>query len=144
MCSSKNGTTRSSAELNGSRSWWRSPAAIPSFPELRNRRKAKDRVVVWDSVVEPQSRRDLRLLVRNEGERQKRLRRGPGADEITAVRVSHIHEIPSSLILQPGPAALTEGVGLLHAILSQVAHGTPVEIARRSRSDMRFAIRIRL
>jgi iron complex transport system substrate-binding protein len=45
----------------------------------------------------------------------------PRALEIAAVRLGQIYEIPSSLILQPGPAALTEGVGRMHALLAQVA-----------------------
>jgi iron complex transport system substrate-binding protein len=36
---------------------------------------------------------------------------------ITAVRDNALYEVRSSFILQPGPAALTEGVRQLHAIL---------------------------
>ena len=45
----------------------------------------------------------------------------PGADQITAVRTGQIYEIPSSLILQPGPAALTEGIRIIHDILGNSA-----------------------
>ena len=41
----------------------------------------------------------------------------PGWDAIPAVRNNELHEIKSSEILQPGPAALTDGVGRIHAIL---------------------------
>jgi iron complex transport system substrate-binding protein len=41
-----------------------------------------------------------------------------------AVRAHHIYEIKSALILQPGPAALTEGVRQLHRIMCTVAGGT--------------------
>lgn len=41
----------------------------------------------------------------------------PGWDAIPAVRDNELHEIKSSEILQPGPAALTDGVGRIHAIL---------------------------
>jgi iron complex transport system substrate-binding protein len=34
----------------------------------------------------------------------------PGWSTVSAVRNQHVYEIKSSLILQPGPAALTEGV----------------------------------
>jgi len=37
------------------------------------------------------------------------------------VRSGEIHEIKSSLILQPGPAALTDGVAQLHAVIARVA-----------------------
>jgi iron complex transport system substrate-binding protein len=34
----------------------------------------------------------------------------PGWDAIPAVRHGHLYEVKSAYILQPGPAALTEGV----------------------------------
>lgn len=37
-----------------------------------------------------------------------------GWDKIPAVRDGELHEIKSSLILQPGPAALFDGVDALH------------------------------
>jgi len=37
------------------------------------------------------------------------------------VRDGHIYEVKSAFILQPGPAALTEGVQQLHRILATVA-----------------------
>jgi iron complex transport system substrate-binding protein len=87
-------------------------------------RKAKDRVVSWEAVIE----RNPDVIFAswcgmkvNKGEILAR----PGADLITAVRKGQIHEIPSSLILQPGPAALTEGVRIIHQILSNTARTTP-------------------
>jgi iron complex transport system substrate-binding protein len=41
----------------------------------------------------------------------------PGWDAIPAVRDGALHEIKSPLILQPGPAALTDGVGAIAAIV---------------------------
>jgi iron complex transport system substrate-binding protein len=41
-----------------------------------------------------------------------------GWDTIAAVRDGELHEIKSPLILQPGPAALTDGVRALHAIVA--------------------------
>jgi iron complex transport system substrate-binding protein len=52
------------------------------------------------------------------------IRSRPGWAEIAAVRNNHIYEIKSAFILQPGPAALTEGVRQLHAILARVAGAT--------------------
>ena len=40
----------------------------------------------------------------------------PGWDAIPAVRASRLHEIKSADILQPGPAALTDGVRRMHEI----------------------------
>jgi iron complex transport system substrate-binding protein len=45
----------------------------------------------------------------------------PGWAEVPAVRDSALHEIKSPLILQPGPAALTDGLNALHAIVSRWA-----------------------
>jgi len=42
----------------------------------------------------------------------------PGWADIPAVRDGELHEIKSPLILQPGPAALTEGLDALHAIIT--------------------------
>jgi iron complex transport system substrate-binding protein len=43
-----------------------------------------------------------------------------GFADIPAVRDGHIYEVKSALILQPGPAALTDGLDALHAILRRV------------------------
>jgi iron complex transport system substrate-binding protein len=50
----------------------------------------------------------------------KKIRERAGWDAIDAVRAGRIYEIKSTYILQPGPAALTEGVRQIHAILEQV------------------------
>jgi iron complex transport system substrate-binding protein len=50
--------------------------------------------------------------------RPERLVARPGWDAIPAVRDRELHEIKSVDILQPGPAALTDGVARIHAILS--------------------------
>jgi iron complex transport system substrate-binding protein len=43
----------------------------------------------------------------------------PGWHDVPAVRSGEIHEIKSPLILQPGPAALTDGLAALHKIVSR-------------------------
>ncbi|HMO47241.1 MAG TPA: ABC transporter substrate-binding protein [Rubrivivax sp.] len=45
----------------------------------------------------------------------------PGWQAIPAVRDGELHEIKSPLILQPGPAALTDGLQQLHAIIARWA-----------------------
>jgi len=93
----------------------------PIFPEHRKCRKAQDRVVQWDSVVKRNpdvifaSWCGMKVNVEEITSR-------PRAGEISAIRRNRIFEIPSSLVLQPGPAALTEGVGQIHALLTEVAH----------------------
>ena len=44
-----------------------------------------------------------------------------GFAEVPAVRDGELHEIKSPLILQPGPAALTDGLDALHAIIRRWA-----------------------
>jgi len=45
----------------------------------------------------------------------------PGWGGVPAVRDGELHEIKSPLILQPGPAALTDGLDALHAIVARWA-----------------------
>jgi iron complex transport system substrate-binding protein len=45
----------------------------------------------------------------------------PGWQAIPAVRDGELHEIKSALILQPGPAALTEGLAQIHAHIARWA-----------------------
>jgi iron complex transport system substrate-binding protein len=45
----------------------------------------------------------------------------PGWQDIPAVRDCFVREIKSSLILQPGPAALTDGLQALHAVIAEWA-----------------------
>jgi iron complex transport system substrate-binding protein len=60
----------------------------------------------------------------------------PGWDAIPAVRDGFVREIKSSLILQPGPAALTDGLLALQAVIEEWAgsgSGASNYIPRRSR-----------
>lgn len=91
----------------------------PVFAELRNKRKAKERVVAWESVVERNPQVIFASWCGMKVKLEEILSR-PNADRVAAVRHGLIYEIPSSLILQPGPAALTEGVRMLHTHLAQV------------------------
>ena len=50
--------------------------------------------------------------------RPERVAARPGWNSIPAVREKHLYEIKSSEILQPGPAALTDGVRRIHAALA--------------------------
>ena len=49
--------------------------------------------------------------------RPEKVAKRPGFDRIAAVRGGALHEIKSSVILQPGPAALTDGLAALQAII---------------------------
>ena len=50
--------------------------------------------------------------------RPERVASRPGWHEIPAVRGGQLYEVKSPLILQPGPAALTDGLDALHAIVA--------------------------
>ena len=52
-----------------------------------------------------------------------------GWETVPAVATGQLHEIKSSIILQPGPAALTDGVNAIHDII-KAWQSTPA--ARRS------------
>jgi iron complex transport system substrate-binding protein len=43
-------------------------------------------------------------------------------EETSACRGNHIYEVKSAFILQPGPAALTEGIRQLHQILAHTGN----------------------
>jgi iron complex transport system substrate-binding protein len=58
--------------------------------------------------------------------RRDRIAGRPGWDAVTAVRDDRLYEVKSALILQPGPAALTDGVAELSRIVSAVARGDPL------------------
>ena len=52
--------------------------------------------------------------------KERTIRERPEWGRIDAVRNGHIYEVKSTYILQPGPAALTDGVQRLHDILATV------------------------
>jgi iron complex transport system substrate-binding protein len=90
------------------------------FPELRARGKAQDRVVDPMEVV----RRAPEVVFASWCGMKvnfHEMRSRPGWDSIRAFSDGHFFEIPSSIILQPGPAALTDGVRFMHAKVAQVA-----------------------
>ena len=56
-------------------------------------------------------------------------RAGWGA--VPAVRDGELHEIKSPLILQPGPAALTDGLDALHRVLRRWSERRGSGVVRR-------------
>lgn len=89
------------------------------FEELSRYPDAKRRIIADpDEVV----RRSPEVIIASwcgKMFKPERLRQRPGWDAIPAVRTNQLYEIPSSIILQPGPAALTDGVERLLAIFDQ-------------------------
>jgi iron complex transport system substrate-binding protein len=79
------------------------------FPDLRHRQAAKDRIVSADAVREAAPEVILASWC---GKKvvPARIKARDGWSEIPAVRDDRIVEIKSPIILQPGPAALTDGL----------------------------------
>src|SRR4030095_10478223 len=106
-----------------------------AFPELREKQGAKDRIVDPAEVI----KRDPQVIIGSWCGRQVKkdlIRKREGWSNIRAVRDNQLYEVKSTYILQPGPAALTEGLRQLHAILAH-AVGQTVESALlpRERAD---------
>lgn len=87
------------------------------FPELRTKAAAKDRRVDPQDVV---GRKPDVILASWCGKKVStdRIRSRPGWHAIPAVANNRIVEIKSPLILQPGPAALTDGLDAIRAALA--------------------------
>jgi iron complex transport system substrate-binding protein len=94
----------------------------PVFPTLRDARLGKDRIVSSEQVIAAAPEIIIASWCGKPVRTAKIVAR-PGWGEIPAVRNGHIYEVKSSYVLQPGPAALTEGVQRLHRIISGVAAG---------------------
>jgi iron complex transport system substrate-binding protein len=91
------------------------------FPELRMQQSAQDRIVDPTEVIA----RDPQVIIGSWCGRQVKkdlIRNRAGWSNISAVRDDQLYEIKSAYILQPGPAALTEGLRQLHSILAGVVN----------------------
>jgi iron complex transport system substrate-binding protein len=85
------------------------------FPELRGAALAKDRIVDAAEVA----RRDPQLVIASwcgRKARPEKIAARPGWE-----RVRFVREVKSALILQPGPAALTDGLRALHTHIAEAA-----------------------
>jgi iron complex transport system substrate-binding protein len=88
----------------------------PIFPELREKRLGKDRIVDPAAVID----RNPDVIVASwcgKAMKKRTIIERAGWQAINAVRNDQIYEIKSSYILQPGPASLTEGLRRLQEIL---------------------------
>jgi iron complex transport system substrate-binding protein len=95
----------------------------PVFPDLRRAALAKDRIVSSEQVIAAMP--DV-IIASWCGKpvRPERIAARSGWESIPAVKHGRIYEIKSTYILQPGPAALTEGVQRLSGILASVSQAT--------------------
>jgi iron complex transport system substrate-binding protein len=94
----------------------------PIFPELLACGKSQDRIVEPAAVVA----RDPEVIFASWCGMKvdtAAIASRPQWSSISALRNGNLFEINSSIILQPGPAALTEGVKQMHSIIARVAAG---------------------
>jgi iron complex transport system substrate-binding protein len=93
---------------------------IDIFADRGNQSAAKDRIVRMEEVVE----RAPDLIIGSwcgKKFRPERVAARSGFAQIPAVQHQDVYEIKSSLILQPGPAALTDGLAELQRIIERWA-----------------------
>ncbi|MDA8108255.1 MAG: cobalamin-binding protein [Betaproteobacteria bacterium] len=88
------------------------------FPELARSPAASGRTIAASSEVVRRSPDVILGSWCGKKFRPERVAARPGWSEIPAVRDGELHEIKSADILQPGPAALTDGVRRIHSILA--------------------------
>lgn len=87
------------------------------FPELAREKSAKRRIIADTGEV---TRRAPDIIIGSwcgKKFQSEQVRARSGWEAIPAVRDRHVYEIKSCDILQPGPAALTDGVRRLHDII---------------------------
>ena len=86
------------------------------FPELAREKSARARILLPDQVL---ARAPEVIIASWCGKKvvPARIMERPGWHAMPAVRAGRIHEIKSPLILQPGPAALTDGLDAILAAL---------------------------
>jgi iron complex transport system substrate-binding protein len=92
------------------------------FPELAGKSLARDRIIAdMDEIV----RRQPELILGSwcgKKFRPDTVAARPGWQAVPAVRNGQLHEIKSPIILQPGPAALFDGIDELHRRIAAVAN----------------------
>lgn len=87
------------------------------FPELAAEPLAKNRIVADPLQI---AAREPDIIIGSwcgKKFRPERVRDRPGWENVPAVKTDDIYEIKSALILQPGPAALTDGLEALRSII---------------------------
>jgi iron complex transport system substrate-binding protein len=93
---------------------------IDVFADRAHGRSAKERFVTSDEIIG----RAPEIIIGSwcgKKFRPEKLQARPGFASVPAVASGEIHEIKSALILQPGPAALTDGLDALQKIIAAAA-----------------------
>jgi len=87
------------------------------FPELAEKSLARDRILVDPAEVVRRAPDIIMGSWCGKRFRPEKVAARPGWDRIAAVRDGELHEVKSPIILQPGPAALFDGLDALHRIV---------------------------
>jgi iron complex transport system substrate-binding protein len=97
---------------------------VEVFPEISTRKNAKDRIVSEAQVIE--AKPDI-IIGSWCGKKfvPAKVAARPGFAVVPAVATGWLREVKSPLILQPGPAALTDGLDALAAIIAGWAESRP-------------------
>jgi iron complex transport system substrate-binding protein len=104
---------------------------VEVFPQLAVRKNAKDRIVSPADVIAAAP--DI-IIGSWCGKKfvPARVAARPGFAEVPAVATGWLREIKSTLILQPGPAALTDGLDRLAAIITEWAENRAPEAEEKA------------
>jgi iron complex transport system substrate-binding protein len=89
------------------------------FAELSQASLAKDRIIADPSRVVERAPDIIIGSWCGKKFRPEKLAARAGFADIPAVQTGHVYEIKSPLILQPGPAAITEGLAHIQAIIAR-------------------------
>lgn len=98
---------------------------VDIFPELAGCKSAKDRIATPEAVIGRAPDIIVGSWCGKKFSKEKVAAR-PGFNAIPAVRNRRLCEIKSSLILQPGPAALTDGLAALEDVIISAALGPTI------------------
>lgn len=85
------------------------------FPTPKNGCLAKNRIIKPKKVIEANPDIILASWCGKKFKKKKMLNR-KNWEEINAIKQNEIYEIDSSIILQPGPASISEGIEIMHSI----------------------------
>ena len=91
---------------------------IDAFKHLSGNKSARDRIVTAEQVIAAAPDIVIGSWCGKKFVPNKFAAR-PGFDAIPAVREGYLREVKSALILQPGPAALTDGLDALERIVAE-------------------------
>jgi iron complex transport system substrate-binding protein len=102
------------------------------FPGLAQKKSARERIVAPEAVISAAPDIIIGSWCGKKF-RPERVAARAGFADVPAVRDNFVREIKSTIILQPGPAALTDGLDALEVIISEWrtaktrSHGEPIQ-----------------